>query len=542
MKPPAAVEVAAPDYGPGSRARHAVPLTFRAAWRYWLPPALLALGLTWLFITPFIGDWDGLDYTVLSVRGYPSSMALGRSLFIFFNHGLYLLAHAVFGTPAADAYLIFKYAVVIQSPLAVIACWTLARDLTSSLQAATVTAVLIAVSPVFILYSGQVMTDVPSVLLLALALTFYLRGVQRGNIWLMFAGAALLGAGVNVRETAAFYASWLVVAPLVCGWKLKGRQVMLIGASLLVFLIFAAGVFAYWFISDPVYRLSWHNWLASMNDESARHPVTLRNSLPFLAYFFLTAPLVFVALPVAAWKEWRARGLSPLLACAAVGLLSNLLLVFNYSTAINWRYFLTGLPALAPLVGSYFVSSETRRFHSPRWGFISAILGPLLVAGLMMLLVQPASSDHFNRLALARDYNQRLALLPRDAVVMAGGQTVAVTYWRGLGAGDWDTIGIGGGWPGAHLQTVIENYLKTGRRVFLDADPRWWPPCGWRAKEFPELIKLQSRFHFRRVSETIFEIREASDTCARDMPALEKLLPENRPAEVRQCFNVNKAA
>lgn len=541
MNTPAAVEVAATEYRPVSGARHAVPLTFRAAWHYWLPPALLALGLTYLFINPFIGDWDGLDYTVLSVRGYPSSMGLGRSLFIFFNHTLFRLAHAIFGVPAADAYLIFKYAVVVAGPLAVIACWTLARDLTRSLQAATVAALLVAVSPVFILYSGQVMTDVPSVLLVAVGLTVYWRGVQRGSLWLMFAGAAILGAGVNVRETAAFHVPWLVTAPFACGWKLKRREVVLIAASVLVFLMVALGGFAFWFVSDPNYGLAWHSWLASMHDEAARHPVRLRNALPFLVYFFLTAPLIFVALPVAAWKEWRARGLSPLLTCAAVGLLSNVLLFFNYSTTINWRYFLTGLPALAPLVGSYFVRSETDRVGSARWGFVSAVLGPLLITGLMVLLVQPKSSDHFNKLALAKDYQARLALLPPDAVVLAGTQTVAVTYWQGIGAGQWEAIGIGAGWPGARLQSVIEDHLKRGRRVFLDADSRWWQPCGWRAAELPEIVKLESHFHFQRVSETIFEIKDLSDATARDKPALERLLPEHRPEEVKKCFNVGKS-
>ncbi|HEY3027607.1 MAG TPA: glycosyltransferase family 39 protein [Pyrinomonadaceae bacterium] len=538
MNTPAAVEPVATDHRPFAGARHAVPLTFRLAWPYWLPPALLGLGLAFLFLNPFIGDWDGLDYTVLSVRGYPSSMGLGRALFIFFNHSLYRIAHMVFGLPASSAYLIFKYAVVVASPLAVIACWTLARDLTRSVQSATVAALLVAVSPVFILYSGQVMTDVPSVLLLASALTVYLRGAQRRNSWLIFAGAALLGAGVNVRETAAFYAPWLIIAPLVCGWKIRRREIALVGIAVVVFLVVALGAFACWLIFDPSYRLAWHNWLLSMHDEAARHPVTLRNVLPFLVYFFLTAPLVFVALPVAAWKEWRAHGLSPLLACAAVGLLANFLLFFNYSTAVNWRYFLTGLPALAPLVGAYFVSSETRRLGGLRRGFTSAILGSLLIPALMGIFIQPKSSDYFNKLALAKDYQMRLRLLPRDAVVMAGSQTVAVTYWRGIGAGDWEAIGIGGGWPGERLVSVIEEYLKSGRRVFLDADQRWWQPCGWRVKELPELTKLESRFHFQRVSETIFEIKDVNDATARDKPALEQLLPENRPEDVKRCFNV----
>jgi len=154
--------------------------------------------------------------------------------------------------------------------------------------------------------------------------------------------------------------------------------------------------------------------------------------------------------------------------------------------------------------------------------------------------VRPASSDHFNKLAVAKDYINRLSLLPRDAVVMAGSQTVAVTYWHGVGAGEWDVIGIGGGWPGAQLETVVENHLRKGRRVFLDADPHWWLPCGWRANELPTLVELESHFHFQRVSETIFEIKDPHDATAHDQPQLEKLLPEYRPADVKKCFSVGK--
>jgi len=37
------------------------------------------------------GDWDALEYTLSALRGYPSLMALARSLFIFFNHELYVI-------------------------------------------------------------------------------------------------------------------------------------------------------------------------------------------------------------------------------------------------------------------------------------------------------------------------------------------------------------------------------------------------------------------------------------------------------------------
>jgi hypothetical protein len=520
-----------------SAARLASEKKFLRAYPFWLAPALVALVLTLIYLNPFIGDWDGLDYTVFSLRGEPSSMALGRSLFTIFNYGLYTLAHALFGVRPEQAYLLFKFAVVAQTPLAVIACWVLARDLTGSVRSATVAALLVALSPMLVIYGGQVMTDVPSVLFSASALVIHLRGVQTRRVWLILAGAVLLGLGVNLRETVGLYLPWLVFAPFVGGWKLNRRSLAVVGSSLVVFFVFAFGIWFAWFASDPVYRWKWHVWLSSMQSESARHPIGIGNLRPFFVYFFLAAPLVFVALPIAAWKEWRARGLTLMLVAAAVGLLATAMLFFNYSTTINWRYFLTGVPALAPLVGDYFVKSQTAKLKSERRGFVTAVLGVALVAGLMGLLIRPHGSEYFNRLALARTYDERLKLMPRDAVVIAGSQTIAVNYWRGIGAGAWDAIGVGAGWPQGKLDQTIADYLKSGRRVFLDTDPRWWQPCSWHVSEIVELEKIDRRFHFLRVAPTVFEVRPTDDPAAADDPHLESLLPENRPEEVHQCFN-----
>jgi hypothetical protein len=511
--------------------------SFLRCYPFWLLPALAALLLTLVYLNPFIGDWDGLDYTVFSLRGEPSSMALGRSLFTLFNHELYAVAHAIFGVQPEQAYLLFKFAVVIQTPLAVIVCWVLARDLTGSVRSATIAALLVASSPMLIIYGGQVMTDVPSVLFSASALAIHLRGVQRRRIWLVLAGAALLGLGVNLRETVGLYLPWMVLAPFVGGWKLDRRSLLMVAASVLVFFLFAFGPWAAWFFSDPVYRANWHIWLSSMKSESARHPIGPSNLRPFFIYFFLAAPLIFIALPIAAWKEWRARGLSLTLLAAATGLFATAMLFFNYSTTINWRYFLTGLPALAPLVGDYFVRSQATRLRSERRGFVTAVVGVVLVVGLMGLLVRPAGSEYFNRLALAKTYDARLKLMPRNAVVIAGSQTIAVNYWRGIGAGEWDAIGVGAGWPQGKLEQTIGNYLKSGRRVFLDTDPRWWQPCAWHLTEIEELAKIEKKFHFGRVAPTVFEVRPLEDPAATDQPHLENLLPVNRPEEVQRCFN-----
>ena len=505
-------------------------------WRWWLPPAAIALILILLFIDPFIGDWDALEYTVSALRGYPSSMALGRSLFIFYNHDLYVIAHSVFNLPPQRAYLLFKYAVVAQGVLAVIACWKLTDDLTDSRYAATIAALLVTFSPVFVMYSGQVMTDVPALLLLTVSLIIHLRGIRQRRVWLVIFGAALLGAGVNLRETVAFYGPWLLFAPFVCGWRVNWRGLLLVALSCLVFLCFASSGFAYWFLGDPNYRASWFGWLEATRAEAALHPISIRTVLPWLAFFLATSPLVLLTLPLATVREWRRRRLSPILLLAAVGLFANVLLLLSYSTAIGFRYLSTGLPALVPLTANYLVQSLTARFGTARRAFIASVAVIALIAVCFGMYLWPLRSAQMKVRAAAKVYDRELVNLPRDAVMISGAQTVAVKYWRGVGSGEWDVIGPGAGWPGSQLGSVITGYVSQGRRVFLDVDPRWWQPCSWHVREIVELARIDSRFHFRQVAPTVFEIRPAEDSSATDQPHLEKLLPENRRAEVKKCF------
>jgi hypothetical protein len=511
--------------------------SFRYQYPYWLPPALVALILTLVYLNPFIGDWDALDYTIFSLHARPSSMALGRSLFTLFNFALYQVAHLVAGVRPEHAYLLFKFTVVIETPLAVIACWVLARDLSGSARSATLAALMIACSPILVIYGGQVMTEIPSVLFTAIALTVHLRGIQQKRLALLLAGGALLGLGVNLRETVGLYAVWLVIAPFVGGYKFKVSAMVSVASSLVIFFIVALGPFAIWYATSPVFRLDWHTWLSSMQDEAKRHPISAASLKPFLIYFFMCAPLVTVALPFAAWKEWRERGFTLSLLAASVGVFATVMLFFNYSTTINWRYFLTGLPAMAPLAGDFYARIQMRRFGSERRGFASAIAGVAFIGALMIVLVPPAGNEYFNRLAQAKTYDARLKLIPRDAVVIAGAQTVAVQYWRGIGLGEWDWIGVGAGWPAGQLESKIDEHLKAGRRVFLDADPRWWLPCEWHLVEVRELAQIEPHFHFKQIAPTVYEIRSVDEQSATDHPHLENLLPENRPEEVKKCFN-----
>jgi hypothetical protein len=509
---------------------------FLSEWRWWLAPALLSLLLALYFVDPFIGDWDALDYTVLALNGKPSTLLLGRSLFIFINRGLWLAAHALFSLPPEKAYLLFKYVVVAQSPLAIIVWWRLARELTKSREAASVAALLLALSSFYIIYSGQVMTEIPSILMLGLGLLIHLCGLRSRGFWTVIAGAAVMGLSVNLREATALYGVWLVCAPFVCGWKIGRREIITIALACAVFFLFALGGFAFFYLLNVNnYRYEWQASFEALRAESLRHPVRMVNMWTLLWYFLLAAPVVLIAFPFAAWSEWRRRGATPLLLLGAIGFLANLSLIIHYSVVLNGRYLLTGLPALVPLIGSYLMESQASLLGNRLRAFVTVVFGVLLATGLFSNYYWPGNYAYALSRARSKDYLERLRLVPADAVMIAGGQTVGVTYWRGVGLGRWDVIGTGAGWPGAGLQTEIERYLKGGRRVFIDADPRWWTPCGWQLAEIRQLTEMEPRFHFRRVSETIFELRPTTDLPAQDAPHLERLLPENRPEDAKYC-------
>src|SRR5260370_1494451 len=224
-----------------------------------------------------------------------------------------------------------------------------------------------------------------------------------------------------------------------------------------------------------------------MRVESARHPVSIRIVWPWLAFFLASAPLVSVTLPFAMVSEWRKRSLSPMLLIAAVGLFANLLLLANYSTAVIWRYFLTGLPALVPLSSNDLIESFTNRLGTSRRAFMAsaAVIG--LIAIVFGIYFWPLRNEIVTVRAASKEYDKDLKQLPRDAVMLSGAQSVGVKYWRGVGEGEWDVIAPGAGWPGTQPSSVIESYFEQRPPVLFHPTPPWCEPS---ALHPPHINKL----------------------------------------------------
>ena len=207
-------------------------------------------------------------------------------------------------------------------------------------------------------------------------------------------------------------------------------------ASCVVFLVLAFGWFGYWYFTDPHYRWVWNGWRESMREESSRHPVTLANIRPYVIYYLISAPLVFLTILFAPVLEWRKRGMTPILLLWIVGFCANLLLFFNYSTTVNWRYFLTGLPAIVPLGAFWMLQVGETRLRTPRRAFIGCIAVIVLMAVVLFIYMRPISFEFIERRAMSREYKHRLEQVPPDAVMISGSQTIAVHYWAAITDGN----------------------------------------------------------------------------------------------------------
>ena len=188
-----------------------------------------------------------------------------------------------------------------------------------------------------------------------------------------------------------------------------------------------------------------------------------------------------------------------------------------------------------PLGGFWLLRIAENRLGSERRAFLASTFVIGLLALILFIFMRPVSYEFIERRAMSKEYKHQLEQLPDDAIMISGAQTIAVNYWASISDRRWQSIGTGGGWPGDQLFAIVQNHLNQGRRVFIDADLRWWMPCGWQRDEIPLIVELEKRFSFRRVSDTIYEISRPGDPAARDNPNLNRLVPENRPEDTKKC-------
>ncbi len=448
---------------------------------------------------PFISDWDGFDYTILAVQHEPSTLGLGRALFLGYNSALWELAHTWAGLPPEKAYLALRYGVIAQAGAAVVGVYALCKELTAGRLAAFFGALIVALSPYYIIYSGRAMSDVPGVLALSWSLWWTARSLRTGRTGQFLAAAALLGLSANIREFAVFYLPFIPVAARIY----RGRWRTGFVAFLLAVVCALAGMI-FWKLYDDLYWEAVVKWYRMSAAERSVHPVTSANLWFFADYAFNCSVIVSVITPLAVVWLWSRPRLRALAALGLVGLAANLALLANHDLAVNPRYLMTGLVGLAAACG-WCLAELIRRYR--------VRAAPLLV-GLIVL-----TKGSYNHMAkelydqqwgakAARDYVAKITDLPWNSAFIVGARTPLIHFLAGVKARPyWLTITPGASWPDDKLGEAIQDFFYAGRNVYVDFDPELWQKGAREiSRESVGLEMIKREYRLEHVRDSFYRI------------------------------------
>ncbi len=150
---------------------------------------------------PFFGQWDSFDYVKQIVTHQLSDLGFGRPVFIGYNILLWESARHIFGLSVLDAEWVILSATILAGAVGVLVFGRLSRRLLPSLPAQMATSAFL-LAPIYALYSGFIMTEVPMIVAaLAAGLILWATDAQYCAVGAM-AGGAVFGLAVGIREQA----------------------------------------------------------------------------------------------------------------------------------------------------------------------------------------------------------------------------------------------------------------------------------------------------------------------------------------------------
>ncbi len=471
--------------------------------------AAAMLAMAALTRTEMLTDWDSWEYASLAVAGKPSDLCLRRWWFIFFMRGSWL-AGKTFGVPLEYCYVPMQIAVSLVSAGAVVAVMHLAYMMSRRAGVSAMSGLMLLASPVIAVYCSSVMTELPTVLFLALAFIGWELSVRRSrrgaNHGLLWAGAGGLAFGVAVihREPVLLMCAWPVVSCFID--RPAGRRRRLALAAVGALFTVAIGVGMAWKTSGVDPWTSLQNYAAYMNKERETFGGRYLGNILFLfSHFAVAGPLISIALVLYGIRYAFIRNNSETdrerenslrrFKWLGVSLIPYFVVTwYNPDLIFNFRLMIPAVAVFAPVGGGALEASFAwlgRRLNlNICAGIALAAAFSVCLAGLILWM----SYYHYFQwhFASARHLGgiyRVLKNLPRNSMVIPGPGTPVAIYIRRTGIrGDLHNFKTGFGWSGEMLAWNVRKHLSCGRRCFVNANKFGWVrPSGpnsdheWRA-------------------------------------------------------------
>jgi hypothetical protein len=424
---------------------------------------------------PFPGQWDGYDYLKQIVSHNLSALGFGRPAYIGYNILLWESMKRFFHLEPMKVEIVVSMGTVLLGVVGVLLFRQLARQFLSP-SASRMAAMAFAVAPMYAIYSGLVMTEVPMLVALVGAALVLWQGKDRFPLLSTIWSGILFGIAVGIREQAlsmgiAFL--WILwIRPTEGASRL--RSILLFGsasgaailAPLLSFYLRDPSGFvtrtAVWLHAIPMGHVQfWNNVQAS------------------LLYAFAICPAAWLATVGAGiYALIRGKTEDPKPAHNArvrqlvLGMLFCILLPVmalwrDADVQIHPRYVLIALPG-ALLFCAYLYGRWTMTAKGP----VVWAVAHVMVLGAAIFILSPFWRAQAMQMESARTMRDAV---PGDALLITGSYSPILDYYRGIGVRPrWRILWSGWEWNPDAADNSIRQAWADHVPVYMSEDPLGW--------------------------------------------------------------------
>jgi len=443
-----------------------------------LPHLILPVVAFYLYITgcaPFLGQWDSFDYLKQIVSHQFSDLGIGRPVYLGYNIVLWESLRSIFHLRPLHLEFVAMAGTVLLGVLGVVLFQRFSCRILPG-PAAAMAALAFAISPVYAIYSGFIMTEVPMlVALLAAALLLWKPG-RRHTLWSDIAGGIFFGLAVGIREQALTLGAAFLWILFARGGSSRFRAALRFGiAAAAVILAPAIG----WYLFDPAgFVERTRTWLHAIPTGSVQFRNNMEASLLFT---FLVCPGAWLAVAGAGvrgiFSRKRLDSVPPVAPAPGIphpvwGVVCCLVLPL----AVLWRdadiqmhprYTLIVLPASVILCSSLFRRWVPLRRGLAAWAIVQVVLFGAAMAAFAQYRQTQTAKMEFARLMRES--------IPGPGLMIAGNLSPVLDYYRGIGVRPkWQIVWSGWDWNVAAVEARVTEAWNSHVPVYWSTEPRGW--------------------------------------------------------------------
>jgi hypothetical protein len=436
---------------------------------------------------PFLGQWDSFDYLKQIVTHQLSALGIGRPVYLGYNILLWESAKNIFHLQPLQVETVAMGATILLGALGVLLFLKLAfRMLPSPVSKMAVIA--LAVSPVYAIYSGYIMTEVPMLVALFAAALLAWKPGDRHPLLTDIASGVFFGLAVGIREQALTLGAaflWIIFVRRK-DMVSRFRSTLQFGAAAAFSILFPAVAF---YLYNPAGFIEHSKtWLHAIPMGSTQFRNNLEASLLFT---FIASPGAWIAVagagvhrlfkkqsPDPAVRAPRMRLIpNPLWGIVCCLVLPLIVLWRDADVQMHPRYALIALPASVILCAVLFC-----RWVPSRRGLAVWTIVQVAVFGLSLFVFSPLRQTQIKKIEFARDVREAI---PGKGLIIAGNYSPVFDYYRGIGVRpEWQILWAGWDWDRNLVEAKIYNAWTNGIPVYLSTDPPGW---SYFEKEFIEV-------------------------------------------------------